>query len=71
MDDYRLPVDDGLAFELAGVGNHGKAFRPTMAVTGVVLHLAAVDMDLRAVAIEFDFVNPLLARRSLAEADAA
>ena len=63
MGDDHLTVNDGLAADIEGAGNCGEPFGPIQPVTGEDLLPAAVDMDLDAVAVELDFMKPLLALR--------
>lgn len=62
MDDHHLAVDDGLAGDVEGTGDLEKPFGPVQPVPGVNLLLAAVDVDLDAVAVELNLVEPLAAR---------
>jgi hypothetical protein len=66
MDDDHLPINDGLAGYIEGAGNGGKTLGPIEAVPRKHAFFAGVDMQLDAVAVIFDFVNPLLALGSLA-----
>jgi hypothetical protein len=61
--DNGLTVNDcRLAVELASSSdNAGIAVAPIMSIPAKDAHLAAIKQHLRAVAIVFDFVNPMLA----------
>ena len=66
MDDDRFTIKDRLALLCEGAGDVGESFRPGMAVAGEKFGIAPIDMGLEPIAVVFDFVNPLLTRRSLA-----
>jgi hypothetical protein len=59
MDDDDLAVDDRLPFDGEGAGNDREPVDPVMAVAGEGLTIVAVDVELDAIAVVFDFVNPL------------
>src|SRR3954451_21075701 len=63
VDDDHLPVHDGLTRDVEGPGNARKPVDPVVAVPGEGLTVVAVDVELDAVAVVFDFVNPLSPRR--------
>src|SRR3954454_18095968 len=64
VDDYHLTIDNGLPLDVEGARNDREPVDPVMAVAGEGLPVVAVDVELDAVAVVFDFVNPLSARRS-------
>src|SRR4051812_49925017 len=64
MDDDHLPVHDGLTRNVEGASNDREPVDPVMAVAGEGLPVVAIDVQLDAVAVVFDFVNPLSPRRS-------
>lgn len=53
MDDTASPL------MIQGARNHGEAVGPVQAIADVDLPLALVEMDLKPVAVVFDFVTPL------------
>ena len=57
VDDDDFTVEDGLAFQLERFGDAGEPVRPVVAA-GEYLG-GAVYVDLCAIAVVFDFVNPL------------
>jgi hypothetical protein len=61
VDDNHLPIDDGLAGHIEGAGDGGKPPYPIMAVAGEGSLLPAVQIELDAVAVEFNLVNPPVA----------
>lgn len=61
MNNHHFAVDDSLAGDVEGVGDGREAISPVEPVARVDLALAIVDVDLDTVAVEFDFVNPLVA----------
>src|SRR4051794_19607889 len=63
MDDHDLSVDDGFARYRQCAGNLCEAFSPVQPITGEDLLPAPAKVDLDAVAVELDFVKPLLALR--------
>src|SRR4051794_39931658 len=64
MNDDHLPVDDRLTRDVESSGNDGEPVDPVMAVTCKGLTIVAIDVELDAVAVVFDFMNPLSPRRS-------
>jgi len=65
MDDNNFSVEDGLAGDIQRAGNHGKPLRPVQPVAGEHLLFPLVEVDLDPVAVELDFVKPLVAGRRL------
>ncbi len=65
VDDHNLSVNDGLVWKVEGAGNDGETLNPVVAVAGEGLAGVAVEVKLDAVAVVFDLVNPVLARREL------
>lgn len=61
MNDNRLAVDDSLAGEVERAGNNGDSLGPVQPVAGEDALLTAVDVNLHAVAVVLNFVQPLLA----------
>ena len=61
MDDHHLAIDDGFAGYGERAGNFGEALGPIQPVAGEDLLSSAVEMDLDAIAIVFDFMKPLVA----------
>ena len=59
MDNDHLPINDGLAGDIEGAGYGGKTLGPVEAVPRKHAFFSGVDMELDAVAVVFDFVNPL------------
>jgi hypothetical protein len=62
VDDHHFPVDDRLPGNIEGAGNDRKPFRPVQPVAGVELPLSLVQVDLYPIAVELDFMEPLVAR---------
>src|SRR6478735_5639017 len=62
VDDDHLAVDDRLTRDVEGAGNDREPVDPVMAVAGEGLAVLAVEVELDAVAVVFDFVNPLSPR---------
>src|SRR6267154_2521770 len=60
MDDHHLPISDGLPGYVEGAGDLGKPFGPVQPVAGVGLSASLIHGDLYPVAVEFDFMQPLL-----------
>ena len=61
MNDNRLAVDDSLAGEVERASNNGESLGPVQPVAGEDALLAAVDVNLHAVAVVLNFVQTLLA----------
>ena len=61
MNDNRLAVDDSLAGEVERASNNGESLGPVQPVAGEGALLAAVDVNLHAVAVVLNFVQTLLA----------
>jgi hypothetical protein len=61
VDHHHFTVDDRLTGDIEGPGNQGGAFRPLQTIAGIDLLLSSVQMDLDAVAVVFDFMQPLSA----------
>jgi hypothetical protein len=61
-----LTIDDGLAANVQSGGDGREAFGPVQPVTGVDLLSTGVGVNLDAIAVIFNFVNPLLTPGSLA-----
>jgi hypothetical protein len=61
VDHDHLTIDDGFAWYGKRAGNLGEAFGPIQPVASVNFLPAAVEMNLNAISIEFDFMKPLLA----------
>jgi len=57
INDCRFAAETG-----SGTDDRGIAVAPIMSIPAKDTHLAALNHYLRAVAIVFDFVNPVLAR---------
>ena len=65
MGDNYFSVDDGFAGNIERAGYGGEPFGTIQPVSSVDLLPAAVDVDLDAVAVELNFMKPLLALGSL------
>jgi hypothetical protein len=63
VDDDYFPVHDNLTWDVESACNDREPVDPVVAITGKSLAVVAVDMKLDAVAVVFDFVNPLSPRR--------
>src|SRR5258705_13932178 len=65
MDDDHFPVEDRLAGDVQRAGDHGETLSPVQPVAGEHALLPLVEVDLNTVAVELDFVQPLVAGRRL------
>lgn len=65
MDDYDLAIDNGLAGYVEGTGKDEELIDPVVAVTGEGFAVVTVDVELNAVAVVLDLVNPVPARGGL------
>ena len=65
MDDDHFPVEDRLIGDIQRAGDHGKPLRPVQPVAGEHPLLPLVEVDLDPVAVELDFMKPLVAGRHL------
>jgi hypothetical protein len=63
MDHHHFAVDDRFAWNSERAGNFRKALGPVQPVAGKDLFPASVEMDLNAVTVVLDLVDPLLALR--------
>src|SRR5437879_7498148 len=61
MNDDHLPIDDGLTRSIDGASNDRKSFGPVQPVARVDFLATAVDMNLHAIAVIFDFMKPKIA----------
>src|SRR3954447_26253800 len=59
VDDDHFPVHDSLTWDVEGTGNDSEPVDPVMAVPGEGLPDVSGDVELDAVAVVFDLVNPL------------
>jgi hypothetical protein len=66
MDDYYFPVDDRLTGNVERAGNNRKPLRPVQAIAGKNAALPLVQVDLDPVAVELDFMKPLIPFGTLA-----
>jgi hypothetical protein len=60
-----VSVDDSFSGDIERAGNHREALDPVQPVTGEDFLAAPADMDLDAIAVEFDFMKSLPAFRRL------
>jgi hypothetical protein len=65
VDDDNLAVYDGLTGHIEGASDHREALRPVEPVAGVDLLISVFDVNLDPIAIELDFMEPLVAHRRL------
>ena len=63
VDDDHFAIDDRLAGNIHGAGDQGKPFRPVQPVAGEDFPPPLVQVDLDPVAVEFDFMKPLIPSR--------
>src|SRR5215213_2136129 len=63
MSDDHFAIDDDGSGDIKRAGNHREPCCPVQPVTGEDLLPSPVDVDLDAVAVELDFVKPLLTLR--------
>ena len=60
MDHNHFAIDYGLASNVHGRGNVREAFGPIEPVAGEDILASRVGLNLNAIAVVFDFVNPLI-----------
>jgi hypothetical protein len=66
LDDDDLAIEDGaLDRDIETFRDEVKAVGPVVTIAGEDFHLTLVEMNLEPIAVEFDFVNPLVSRRRL------
>ena len=65
MNDNHLAIDDCLAGDVQGGSDRREPFGPVQTVAGLDLLATTVGINLNAVAVIFDFMEPLIAVRCL------
>jgi len=61
MDDHHLPIDDGFARNGQSAGDLREALGPVQSIAGEDFLPSSAEMDLNAIAVVLDFMEPLLA----------